>query len=73
MTGREDIIEALRDWRGCGCCSSTEALTKIIPDDCEEEDGWTDHTYGSGCVAGISAADLLPLLVAKWQEVAGGE
>lgn len=50
----DDVVEALSDARGCGCCGSTEALIALVgcSPACEvDEDGDVYHTYGEGCAA----------------------
>lgn len=55
----DDLIKALDDARGCGCCGAYEDLVKILP--CgpacaADEDGYVDHTYGDDCSANFRGA-----------------
>jgi hypothetical protein len=46
------IVAALVEARGCGCCSSYETAQAVLPDACEaDEDGYVDHSYDDDCVA----------------------
>lgn len=60
------LIQAVKDARGCGCCSYYGNL----PDSCPTEDGWTDHTYDDGCSADFDSL-LRRLVSAVRKEVAG--
>jgi hypothetical protein len=55
----EELIEVIRRARGCGCCADYDDIDDCPRDD--DDDGWVDHTYNTGCVRDFSG--LLTLLV----------
>ena len=46
----ERIIRALKDARGCGCCSSYAEAEELWPDACPRDEWGTDHQYDDQCV-----------------------